>query len=275
MQKSVLGLLVLLVFLFAAGVAIATPDITVPVAPSKGHAVVTIPSHAVELAPGVFSLGISTVNGETVEGIAFVDYKEEFSHSPGHTATSGGATCYAFLAKGTKWKTTEQYILDTTNADGMSAAFVANAMEAGLNAWDDQVAFDVFGTRNLSGIVDGFDTASPDGKNEIMFGSISSPGAVAVTIVWGIFSGPIFGRKIVEFDQVYDDLDYNWGDATVNASLMDLQNVAAHEIGHAGGMGHPGDGCTEETMFRFVSTGETKKRSLNSGDIAGIQKLYS
>jgi hypothetical protein len=39
-------------------------------------------------------------------------------------------------------------------------------------------------------------------------------------------------------------------------------------------MGHPGNGCTEETMYAFATEGETKKRSLHTGDIAGIQVLY-
>ena len=55
---------------------------------------------------------------------------------------------------------------------------------------------------------------------------------------------------------------------------MDFENIAQHELGHSFGLGHPSDGCTEETMYRFASEGETKKRNLNSGDIAGIKKLY-
>ncbi len=51
---------------------------------------------------------------------------------------------------------------------------------------------------------------------------------------------------------------------------MDFQNIVTHESG----MGHPSDDCTEETMYRFASLGETKKRTLNAGDIAGIKKLY-
>ena len=55
---------------------------------------------------------------------------------------------------------------------------------------------------------------------------------------------------------------------------MDFENIATHELGHAMGMAHPADSCTEETMYRFASSGETKKRTLNAGDIAGIKGLY-
>jgi len=55
---------------------------------------------------------------------------------------------------------------------------------------------------------------------------------------------------------------------------MDFENIATHELGHAAGMGHPSDSCTEETMYRFADFGEIKKQTLEAGDIAGIKALY-
>lgn len=55
---------------------------------------------------------------------------------------------------------------------------------------------------------------------------------------------------------------------------MDFENIAAHEMGHSVGMGHPSGECTEETMYSTAALGETKKRDLNDGDIAGVSGLY-
>ena len=57
---------------------------------------------------------------------------------------------------------------------------------------------------------------------------------------------------------------------------MDYENIAQHEIGHAVGMGHAPETseCVEETMYPTASNGETLKRDLNVGDIAGIKALY-
>lgn len=269
-------ILLVAIILITSAIVLAKPDTSlVPATNTKSDRSVVIPANAVEVADGVFDLGQATVNGKAVQGYAFVDYKKDFTHKPNHKPGGGGdTTCFSLLARGAKWKTTEQYVLDTTNVDGMNDSFVSSVIETSFNTWDSEVTFDVFGTRDTNSTVDGADTSSPDGKNEVMFGDISSSGAIAVTIVWGIFAGPPGGRELVEFDMVFDDVDFNFGDATLNASLMDLQNIATHEDGHALGLGHPSDSCTEETMFRFAGFGETKKRTLNAGDIDGVHALY-
>ena len=265
--------------------AISKPDTDrVPATVEPSGRTIVIPEHAIEVAPGVFDLGTPIVNGEVLQGYIFVDYKKGFTHKPNHkpgNGTNGGATCFAFISQGARWKNTEPYILNTTNSDGMTAAFVDSVTATSLDAWDSQVSFEVFGNRNVSGVVDGADTSAPDNKNEIFFGDILDPGVIAVTIVWGIFSGPPSVRRLVEFDAVFDDVDFFWGDAGPtsetslgNTSIMDYQNIATHEFGHGGGMAHPSDSCVNETMYRFSQAGETKKRTLNAGDVEGIKKLY-
>ncbi len=274
--------------LFSLAFVIALPGLTQTLAtvnPSDNHAIVLIPRHAMEVAPGVFSLGsaVDPQTGRIVDGYAIVKYKEGNHHRAGHGGAGSGETkCFSLYAKGARWKTTESYAVDTTNNDNMTSQFVLDTLGTSLETWDSQVAFDIFGARDTNLIVDGADTSSPDGKNEVLFADISSSGAIAVTILWGFFSGPPQGRELVEWDQVYDDFDFNFGNvgqtsetSLGNTSVMDLQNVATHEDGHASGLSHPADTCTEETMYRFTTEGETKRRTLNPGDIAGVNSLYS
>lgn len=240
---------------------------------------VAIPSTAVEVAPGVFSLGAAVADGQAVEGYAIVHPRKAYHHRPGHSAGpgsgAGSSTCYGFFASGARWKVTEPYVLDTANGDGMPAAFVETETAAAFETWDAQIAFDLFGSRDTGGTVDGADTVSPDDKNEVFFGSISDPGAIAVTIVWGVFRGPAFQRQLVEYDVVFDDADYTWGDATLDASVMDYPNIAIHEFGHAGGLIDIYDSaCSEVTMYGYGTEGETKKRTLEPPDITGVRALY-
>ena len=262
--------------------AFSKPDTDrVPVNVKPSQKAVIIPEQAVEVFPDVFDLGTAEVNGEVLQGFMFLKRKDREAKANSKGGGTKNSACFAYQSQGARWKNTETYILDTANADGMTDAFVTENTAMSLDAWDSQVTFKIFGERNASAAVDGADTSSPDGKNEIFFGDIASPGVIASTTVWGVFAGPPSGRKLVEFDAVFDDVDYFWGDAGPtsettlgNTSIMDYQNVAVHEFGHAAGMAHPSDSCTEESEYRFTTEGETKKRTLNPGDIGGIKGLY-
>lgn len=267
----------------------ASPVVAAP--PSFSNANLATPGTSMTLvlpAPAdnasVISLGSGTdpQTGKVVEGLAFIHFKKDYTHKPNHPNVDNGGTtkCYSYLSQGVKWKVVEDYLLDSTNTRGLAAGDVSDIIANASAKWEDAADGVVNGVsganilgNEVAGVVDGADTSAPDGKNEVMFGDISSSGAIAVTIVWGIFSGPPFARELVEWDMVFDDVDFDWS-ATGEAGKMDFENVSTHEIGHSDGMGHPDDSCINETMYRFSSNGETKKRDLNTGDIAGINQLY-
>jgi len=264
----------------------APPSVELPAAAAPAAqgmpAGFSLPPQAAEIADGIFDLGTVIQNGRELQGIAFVHPRANHAKpdNPGGgkgkpPKDNGGATssCYALIAKGARWKTVEDYLVSTTNQSGMSSTFVNQSIDAAVSLWNAEVASPVFGNR-VSGVVDGADTGQPDGQNEVMFAAISDPGVIAVTITWGVFSGSPRFREIVEWDQVYDDVDFAWGDADTNTSVMDMLNIAAHETGHAAGLAHPGSTCIDETMYVYADGGETKKRDLNAGDISGILDLY-
>lgn len=262
MKKSLVVISVFFLIVFSSA-AIGKPD------KSKKF---EIPSHAKQISDDVYDLGYAVHNGELVQGYAFV-HKKDADAKQGAGKVKGSA-CFSYLSSGARWKVTEPYVLDTANSDGMSNNFVNVTVQKALNVWDSQVPFAIFGPRDLTSGVDGADAISPDGKNEIYFGAVADPNTIAVTTVWGIFSGPTFQRRIVEFDALFNDDGYKFGNADFDASVMDLENIAAHELGHAAGMGHPSNTCSEETMYAYAGFGETKKRDLNAGDINGIKNLY-
>jgi len=289
MKKNLmLGLFIALVF-SAVLVLAAKPDFqAVNVKPSNGHAIVTIPARAIEVSPGVFYLGMAVDNGRLVEGYAmFVKPGTVCGNGicePGENARKcpedcssedpepDTSSCYKFLAKGAKWKTVEPYLVDPTNTRGLDEAFVRNNLAMDIGKWETEASFDILGNE-IVGIVDGADMDSTDGKNEVMFADIDSDGAIAVAIVWGIFGGPPPFRELVEWDMIFDDVDFDWG--TGEADKMDFESIATHELGHAVGLGDLyTDFCSEQTMYGYATEGETKKRTLEAGDIKGIQELY-
>jgi hypothetical protein len=202
-----------------------------------------------------------------------IDYKKTNAKPVGVGGDKGGTTsCYSFLASGAKWNTKEPWIINPTNNKGLDQTFVFSNTAANIQKWENAGAGDIFGagTTTTSTLI--ADEISPDGINEVYFGTIDDPNTIAVTIVWGIFSGPVKQRYLSEWDQVFDSDTFGWS-SSGEIGKMDFENISTHEIGHAFGMGHS-SGCTEETMYAYASNGETKKRDLNSGDIAGISALY-
>lgn len=227
--------------------------------------------HAVPLGTA-----IDPGTGLQVEGYAIFHHRDD--HDGGPPGGNGGgddtSSCFAFLAKDAEWKTTESWVVNTANDSGLTENFVFDNMAGDLQKWEDHVTFEIFGDGSTTTADLVADTENPDDVNEVYFGDVSSEGAIAVTIVWGIFSGPPFNRELVEWDMVFDHVDFDWS-ATGESDKMDFENIATHETGHAAGLGHPDDSCTEETMYAFADFGETKKRDLHDGDIAGISELYS
>ena len=43
------------------------------------------------------------------------------------------------------------------------------------------------------------------GKNEVLWGPMVEPGVIAVTITWGVFSGPTRFRYLAEWAMLLDD----------------------------------------------------------------------
>ena len=70
--------------------------------------------------------------------------------------------------------------------------------------------------------------------------------------------------------------DYSWSlDASLEPTKMDFDNIATHELGHAFGLADLyTSSCSIQTMFGYSTEGEISKRTLEQGDIKGIQTLY-
>ncbi len=233
----------------------------------------SLPANAIEVSQGVFSLG-KTYDAKIhsfVEGYAIVHKKSDAKG--GNTPSNPrkpSSKCYAVMASGTKWKNTENWSLFPANSN-LNDTFLLNKTSEDIGKWELAAQSDILGTGELG-------TGSPsdpyvlDDKNEVSFGNLDQ-NTIAVTVVWGIFSGPTFNRQLVAWDQIFNTY-YQWSDSG-EPGKMDYENISTHELGHSMGLADIYDGsCSDVTMYGYANYGETNKRSLEGADIKGINLLY-
>lgn len=198
----------------------------------------------------------------------------------GGGGSDGTDQCYSFLENGMKWKNTESYLVNPTSSN-LDDNYVLNVIEAGAEAWDEQVSFEIFGTGSKDSSAQVI-LSNLDDKNVVVFGIVTDENGnvldnvIAVTYTWANWGAPKPWKQILEWDMVFNSGTFDFGDASSNPSLMDLGGIGTHELGHAAGMGHTSTNslCQEQTMYPTAGFGETKKRTLELGDISGIKALY-
>lgn len=172
---------------------------------------------------------------------------------------------------GVKWYVEDLPLTLYVGDEGMTYAITQSAAE-----WDKYTSASlvnevVYNTE--ASYIEEIQTNIPDYKNELVYDDLDST-TIAVCYTWYI------GDKIIQFDIAFNT-DYTWGDADPDGDevgdpiLMDLQNIATHELGHGFGLADIYKRkLSHLTMYGYSDYGDVAKRTLEQGDIEGIQALY-
>ena len=207
-----------------------------------------------------------------LEKIEFIHWRKGYGKPEWAKAPKApkAPSCYKFLTPTkVRWAVLPvNYVINPTNPQNLPESFVESAVYNSVETWDASTLKELMNDSYT------IDYAAAYGvqnyKNAITFGNYPTAGVIAVTTVW---YNPAT-KSIVEFDLMFDT-DWTWGDATGGVAVMDLQNIATHELGHGVGLGDVYDtACSEVTMYGYSDYGETKKRTLEEPDIKGLLTLY-
>ena len=213
-------------------------------------------------APGHSPVIEETPAGEwDLERFDFIHYAKPVSPSK-----PGTDTCYKLM--GVKWAALPvSYAVNPSNSQGLSEEFVLGTLSASSEAWDAATSSELLNAPSVDYTAQ---YGVQDYQNAVAFGDYSDSNVIGVTTVWYTR----VGKRIVEFDMLFNTR-FQWGDASLNPALMDLQNIATHEFGHSVGMSDIySASCTAVTMYGYSNNCDIAKRTLEQPDAAGLQKMY-
>lgn len=264
MKKIIIAMCMVFVLIASAGFVVSGKN-----QQQKQDKKFSLPENAVEVSKGVYYLGETMdKKGRIVDEYLYVHYAKD-SNRVKKVKPVEDSSCYGFIAKDMELKGQPEYFINV-DSGYLGESEMVDGINNAITEWNTQ-GFDIFGSysgESTAGFVG-------DGQNTLLFGDYDVSGVIAVCSVRGIFRGPPANRQITEFDIMFDT-DFNWGDATTNAEVMDLQNIATHELGHAVGLGDLyNTECNTQTMYGYSGYGDISKRTLESGDIAGLNILYA
>ena len=181
---------------------------------------------------------------------AFVRQADRSGRDRGGEIELNAVSCSAYM--GPKWPTpATTYSLAST----LPTAW-APGVQAASQSWNTGGSRFAFSLNSSS-------------PHSVLLGDLGATGPLASTRVEYYQSS----QQLVKFTLTFNN-KYGWT-ITGEAGKFDVQAIATHELGHALGLNHPADTtCNDETMWASAAAGETKKRSLEAGDKAGVVSLY-
>ena len=175
------------------------------------------------------------------------------------------ARMQAYATNGRKWANPiVTYYVNSANMD-LSGATTTAAVRAGADVWAAQSGANFrfsFGGNTTQ------PNHTNDGINLVVFRNESNGSAIATAYTW------FNGSSIVDADIVFWDAGFHFyaGTSGCSGGGIYIEDVAAHEFGHALGLGHSTVGGA--TMYPSISACSSGARSLDADDIAGVVSLY-
>jgi hypothetical protein len=189
----------------------------------------------------------------------------------GANCSNAGAETGAYVLTG--WKVggpTTSTFNTTTLPSNLGLSATVSAMQSAFSAWSQATrAPQITVATSTSSAT----KPTSNHRYELMFGKTGGT-TLAVTYTWRWTDGTVESDTLFNTSFTWANLGAE-GDGCYETAgnVYDVANIGTHEFGHAYGLDHPSS-ARFETMYAYGYSGETLKRSLATGDVAGANSLY-
>jgi hypothetical protein len=190
--------------------------------------------------------------------------------SGGANCTNAGSASGTYALTGWAVNGPKTALFNTTTLpSGLSLSATVSAMQAGYSVWSQASPAPAItvATSTTSSL-----KPTANNQYELMFGR-SGGTTLAVTYTWRWTNGDVESDTLFNTAFAWGNLGAE-GDGCIETAgnVYDIGNIGTHEFGHTYGLDHPNGRF--ETMYAYGYSGETLKRSLASGDVAGANAVY-
>jgi hypothetical protein len=191
--------------------------------------------------------------------------------SGGANCSNDGAATGRYVLTGWAVQGNKTALFNTTTLPaGLSLSATVSAMQSGFSVYSQASPAPSInvGTSTTSSL-----KPTANHQYELMFGKAGGT-TLAVTYTWRWSTGEIESDTLFNTSFKWANLGSE-GDGCYETAgaVYDIGNIGTHEFGHTYGLDHPSS-ARFETMYAYGYSGETLKRSLASGDVAGVNAIY-